>query len=40
MADLEDILIRFTRMKGRDTIYIPGADHAGFEIWVVYKSEN
>ncbi len=39
MADLEDILIRFYRMKGRDTIYIPGADHAGFETWVVYEKE-
>lgn len=37
MAVLEDILIRFYRMKGRDTIYIPGADHAGFETWVVYE---
>lgn len=39
MAVLEDILIRFYRMKGRDTIYIPGADHAGFETWVVYERE-
>jgi valyl-tRNA synthetase len=23
-------------MRGRDVIYIPGADHAGFETWVVY----
>lgn len=37
MAVLEDILVRFYRMKGRDTIYIPGADHAGFETWVVYE---
>ena len=36
---LQDILIRFYRMKGRDTIYIPGADHAGFETWVVYERE-
>lgn len=39
MAVLEDILVRFYRMKGRDTIYIPGADHAGFETWVVYERE-
>ena len=39
MADLEDILIRFHRMKGRDVAYIPGADHAGFETWVVYEKE-
>lgn len=39
MADLEDILIRFYRMKGRDVAYIPGADHAGFETWVVFEKE-
>ncbi|MFZ1360423.1 MAG: valine--tRNA ligase [Candidatus Saccharimonadales bacterium] len=39
MADIEDILIRYYRMQGRDTIYIPGADHAGFETWVVYERE-
>ena len=39
MADLEDILIRFHRMQGRDVAYIPGADHAGFETWVVYEKE-
>lgn len=35
--DLEDILVRFHRMKGRDAVLIPGADHAGFETWVVYE---
>jgi valyl-tRNA synthetase len=39
MAELEDILVRFHRMKGRDVAYIPGADHAGFETWVVYERE-
>ncbi len=39
MANIEDILIRFYRMNGRDAIYIPGADHAGFETWVVYERE-
>ena len=38
-VQLEDILSRFYRMKGRDVIYIPGADHAGFETWVVYEKE-
>lgn len=37
--NLKDILIRYQRMRGRDTIYIPGADHAGFETWVVYEKE-
>lgn len=36
---LEDIMTRYQRMQGRDTIYIPGADHAGFETWVVYEKE-
>lgn len=39
MADLEDILVRYHRMKGKDAVYIPGADHAGFETWVVYERE-
>ncbi len=39
MAGVEDILVRYHRMKGRDTLYIPGADHAGFETWVVYEKE-
>jgi len=34
---LEDILIRYHRLKGDNTWYIPGADHAGFETWVVYE---
>ncbi len=36
---LQDILIRHQRMRGRDVIYIPGADHAGFETWVVYEKQ-
>ncbi|HEY0964896.1 MAG TPA: valine--tRNA ligase [Candidatus Saccharimonadales bacterium] len=35
--NLKDILVRFHRMKGKDAIFIPGADHAGFETWVVYE---
>ena len=34
---LEDSLIRFHRLKGQSSWYIPGADHAGFETWVVYE---
>ena len=34
---LEDILIRYHRLQGENTWYIPGADHAGFETWVVYE---
>ena len=36
---LEDILIRFYRMQGRDVLFIPGEDHAGLETWVVYEKE-
>ena len=35
--NLKDITARWQRMKGRDVAFIPGADHAGFETWVVYE---
>lgn len=34
---VQDGLIRYHRMKGDRTVYVPGADHAGFETWVVYE---
>ena len=34
---IEDSLTRFYRLNGKSTWYIPGADHAGFETWVVYE---
>ncbi len=34
---LEDSLARYYRLRGKSTWYIPGADHAGFETWVVYE---
>ncbi|KKT26201.1 MAG: Valyl-tRNA synthetase [Parcubacteria group bacterium GW2011_GWA2_43_9b] len=34
---LEDIMIRYHRMKGDDTLWLPGADHAGFETQVVFE---
>ena len=34
---LEDSLTRYYRLKGRSAWYVPGADHAGFETWVVYE---
>jgi len=37
--NLKDILIRYHRMKGDDAVFIPGADHAGFETWVVYERD-
>lgn len=36
---LEDSLTRYYRLKGASSWYIPGADHAGFETWVVYERE-
>lgn len=36
---IQDVLSRHRRMKGDDVAYIPGADHAGFETWVVYERE-
>ena len=35
----EDSLTRYHRLRGQSTWYIPGADHAGFETWVVYERE-
>lgn len=37
--NLKDVLARYHRMRGDDTVFIPGADHAGFETWVVYEKE-
>ena len=36
---LEDSLTRYYRLRGKSAWYIPGADHAGFETWVVYERE-
>ena len=36
---LEDIMIRYQRMKGRKTLWLPGADHAGFETQVVFDKK-
>ena len=34
---LEDSLTRYYRLRDRKSWFIPGADHAGFETWVVYE---
>jgi valyl-tRNA synthetase len=36
---LEDIAVRYHRMKGKSTLFLPGADHAGFETQVVYEKQ-
>lgn len=39
MLAIEDIIIRYQRMKGKAALLLPGADHAGFETQVVYEKE-
>lgn len=36
---LEDIMIRYKRMHGYKTLWLPGTDHAGFETQVVYEKK-
>jgi valyl-tRNA synthetase len=36
---LEDIMIRFARMQGKAALWLPGADHAGFETQVVFEKK-
>ena len=37
IVNYQDMLVRFQRMQGKNAVYLPGADHAGFETWVVYE---
>ncbi len=37
MYVVEDILIRYHRMKGFSALWLPGSDHAGFETQVVFE---
>lgn len=37
MMSIEDILIRFKRMQGYSTLWLPGSDHAGIETQVVFE---
>ena len=39
MYVIEDILIRFHRMKGYKALWLPGADHAGFETQFVFEKK-
>lgn len=36
---VEDTMIRYNRLNGKASLYLPGADHAGFETWVVYERQ-
>ena len=39
MYVVDDILIRYFRLKGYDSLWIPGTDHAGFETQYVYEKQ-
>lgn len=39
MYVIEDILVRYHRMRGFKTLWEPGADHAGFETQFVYEKK-
>ncbi|TSC69811.1 MAG: Valyl-tRNA synthetase, partial [Parcubacteria group bacterium Gr01-1014_70] len=36
---LQDIMVRYKRMRGFKTLWLPGADHAGFETQVVFDKK-
>ncbi len=36
---IQDLIIRFERMRGKKTLWLPGADHAGFETQVVFDKK-
>ncbi|MBA3733405.1 valine--tRNA ligase [Patescibacteria group bacterium] len=36
---IEDIMVRYKRMQGFKTLWLPGLDHAGFETQVVYEKK-
>lgn len=39
MLTLQDVMIRFQRMRGRAALWIPGTDHAGISTQVVVEKE-
>jgi valyl-tRNA synthetase len=39
MYVIEDIMVRYRRMQGHPTLWLPGTDHAGIETQVVYERE-
>ncbi len=36
---LQDLMIRYNRMNNKKALWLPGADHAGFETQVVYEKK-
>ncbi|KKS06543.1 valine--tRNA ligase [candidate division WWE3 bacterium RIFOXYD1_FULL_43_17] len=39
MIAIEDLLIRWKRMRGYEALWVPGTDHAGFESQTTYERE-
>ena len=39
MVAVEDVMVRYWRMRGAPTLWLPGADHAGFETQVVFEKK-
>jgi valyl-tRNA synthetase len=39
MLAIQDLIIRYKRMRGFKTLWVPGADHAGFETQIVYEKK-
>ena len=39
MLAIEDVLIRWKKMQGYSTLWLPGTDHAGFETQIVFERE-
>ncbi len=39
VMSIEDALVRYNRMQGKKTLWLPGSDHAGFETQVVYEKK-
>lgn len=39
MIAIEDLLIRWRRMKGDAALWVPGTDHAGFETQITFERE-
>jgi len=36
---LQDLIIRYQRLKGKRTLWLPGTDHAGFETQIVFEKK-
>ena len=39
VVSLQDVMIRYHRMKGDRTLWVPGSDHAGIETQVVFEKK-